>query len=80
MNTSKTKDVLKYLQNNKQGLTSMDAINMFGATRLAAIIHNLNKDYDIDSVKEKVPTRYKMKDGKPRLANITRYILAAYNG
>lgn len=77
---SQTKDVLNYLQNNKKGITSMEAIQMFGATRLSAIIWSLrNQCYLIDSIDEKVNTRYKNKDGKPKQTTITRYILSAYN-
>tara|TARA_R100001132_G_C3268177_1_gene90575 strand:+ start:191 stop:478 length:288 start_codon:yes stop_codon:yes gene_type:complete len=75
---SKTKDVLTYLQNNKKGITSMEAINMFGATRLAAIIFELRKKYMIDDLAELVPTRYKKKNGEPRMATVSRYILSAY--
>lgn len=42
-------EVLNYLQSGKT-LTSMDAIQMFGATRLSAIIFNLrDKGYDINT-------------------------------
>ena len=76
---SKTKDVLQYLQNNKTGLTSMEAINMFGATRLSDIIFRLRKEYIIDDIAELVPTRYKKKNGEPRMVTISRYILSPYN-
>lgn len=44
---NKTSEVLKYLKSNGS-ITSMEAINMFGATRLSAIIFQLRKrGYDI---------------------------------
>ena len=47
--TSKTQKVLDHLK--KRGtITSWEAINLYGATRLSAIIFNLRKYYDIQSV------------------------------
>ena len=43
MKPNKTQQVLEYLKNNKGGITSWDAIQMFRATRLSAIIYNLEK-------------------------------------
>lgn len=41
-------DVLKYLQTHKRGLTSVQAFNLFGVTRLSDIIFKLRKaGYDI---------------------------------
>lgn len=40
--TNKTKAVLQWLQTGA-GISSMDAIKQFGATRLSAIIFNLRK-------------------------------------
>ena len=37
MGTNKTKEVLKYLQTHGS-ITSMEAINLFGTTRLSSII------------------------------------------
>ena len=76
---TQTNDVLNYLQNNKKGITSMEAINLFGATRLSDIIYRLRKKYFIDGIDEEVPTRYKNKDGKPKTVKVTRYILSPYN-
>lgn len=46
---SKTKDVLYYMKTHSS-ITSLEAIKMFDATRLSAIIHNLRKmGYDIES-------------------------------
>lgn len=52
--------VLKYLQTHKKGLTSKDAIDMFGATRLSGIVWVLKhkEGWHINKVNEVVPTRY----------------------
>jgi hypothetical protein len=48
--TNKTKEVLKHLQ-TKKSITSMEAIKLYGSTRLSAIIFNLRKrGYIIDNV------------------------------
>ena len=72
---TQTNDVLNYLQNNRKGITSMEAINLFGATRLSGIIYQLRKKHLIDSIDEVVPTRYKSKDGQPKMQTVTRYVL-----
>lgn len=47
---NKTKAVLQWLQTGA-GISSMDAIKNFGATRLSAIIFNLRKrGYNIEAV------------------------------
>lgn len=47
---NKTKAVLQWLQTGA-GISSMEAIKQFGATRLSAIIFNLRKrGYDIEAV------------------------------
>lgn len=45
---SKTDKVLNHLQ-TYGFITSLEAINLYGATRLSAIIYNLRRKYDIDS-------------------------------
>jgi len=50
--------VLDYLKTHKKGITSMQAFDLFGATRLSAIIFNLRKDYDIESIKCEGKNRY----------------------
>lgn len=48
--TNKTEKVLEHLQNNGC-ITSLEAIELYGATRLSAIIFNLRKKgYKIDTV------------------------------
>ena len=76
---SKTNEVLKYLHKNQKGITSLEAIHLFGATRLSDIIFRLRKKYEIDSIEEEVPTRYKDKDGKTKKVKVSRYILNESN-
>ena len=49
---SKISKVLKYIETHKEGITSMQAIDMFKATRLSAIIFELRKRYIITSISE----------------------------
>ena len=56
--TNKTKEVLKHLQTYGT-ITSIEAINLFGATRLSAIIFNLRrKGYNIVSIDKVTKDRY----------------------
>lgn len=48
---TKSSQVLEHLRANGT-ITSWEAINLFGATRLSAIIYNLRKHYDIRSEDE----------------------------
>ena len=56
---TQTSEILKYLQNNGT-ITSWEAIERFGATRLAAIIHSLRHKYGYNiGVRDKeITTRY----------------------
>lgn len=36
--------ILRYMETHEDGITSMDAINLFGCTRLSAIIWTLRHD------------------------------------
>lgn len=50
--------ILKHLKNN-QGITSMEAFEKYGATRLSAIIYNLRDDgYVIKNVNRECLNRY----------------------
>lgn len=61
---NKTKAVLQWLQTGA-GISSMEAIKQFGATRLSAIIFNLKaKGHDIETV---------MVEGRDRFGNPMRY-------
>ena len=61
--------ILKYMQTHKKGITSKDAFENFGATRLASVIWHLKrKGHNIVSTRETVPTRYGH-------TSITRYTL-----
>jgi hypothetical protein len=68
---SKTQDevILKELQDRwPEGLTSIEAINRFGITRLAAVIYTLKqKGWTIESTMLTVPTSY----GPTRIAEYT---------
>lgn len=70
MALSQEKLVLKHLQEHGS-ITSMDAIQLYGATRLSAIIYNLrhNEGYTIVTDIETVPTRHGTH------SNIARYRL-----
>lgn len=70
MKKSQRSEVLKYLQNHKKGITSMKAFELFGATRLSAIIFELRrKGHTIESVEEEITNRY----GRP--CKYARYVL-----
>lgn len=61
-------DVLEFMQEHGS-ITSWQAITLFGATRLSAIIHELKKDgHSILSERVQVDTRY----GK---TNVSKYTL-----
>lgn len=61
---NKTKEVLKHLK-EKGSITSWEAIQFYGATRLSAIIFNLRKrGYNIDSL---------MVEKMDRFGNESRY-------
>lgn len=61
---TQTQAVLEWLQSNAS-ISSMEAIQNFGATRLSAIIFNLKrKGYNIETV---------MVDGRDRFGNPTRF-------
>lgn len=55
--TNKTNEVLNYLKKHKT-ITSMQAIEMFGATRLSAIIFQLRKKYVINTLRVEIVDRY----------------------
>lgn len=70
-NTTKTQEVLKHLKRRKS-ITSWDAIKLYGATRLSAIIFNLRgRGYIIDSLQ--------MED-VDRNGNTVRYVKYVYRG
>lgn len=51
--------VLKYVQTHKNGITSKEAFEKIGCTRLAAVISALNKKgYNIQRYRETVKGRY----------------------
>lgn len=66
---SKTKLVQSHLI-KKKSITSWEAIELYGATRLSAIIFSLRDKYDIIT---------KMVDGKDRFGNQIRFAKYVYN-
>ena len=51
--------ILKHLKTHKRGITSKDAIEMYGCTRLSAVISALEETgVSISHKREVVPTRY----------------------
>lgn len=65
-------DIARYLKKNPEGITSWEAFEMFGATRLSAIVWCLRHEdkMKIESERVKVKTRY----GKT--VSVARYRLA----
>lgn len=61
---TKTADILAYLQTGKP-LSSLDAFRKFGATRLSAVIYQLRKVYNIESIP---------RTGKDRYGNNVHYV------
>ena len=66
---NKTQAVLGHMKRNGS-ITSMEAIELFGATRLSAIIFNLRKrGHDIETVTKGMTDRY------GHAANYAKYVL-----
>ncbi len=61
--------VLEALQRGDQ-LTSLDAMQRFGITRLASVVHRLRREHEIDGPLVEVPNRY----GKSCYVSRYRYI------
>lgn len=56
--TNKTNEILRHLK-RYGSITSMEAISMYGATRLSAIIYNLRRrGYDIETISMPFTDRY----------------------
>lgn len=55
---TQTSEILNYMKKHDKGITSMQAFDMFGATRLSAIIFMLRKKYDIETIIEEGTNRY----------------------
>ena len=55
-----TSEIKKYLETHKRGISSIEAIDKFGATRLSSIIYTLRTKYKMPIVTETsvVKTRY----------------------
>jgi hypothetical protein len=76
MDMTQTNEVLKHLKAHGK-ITSMEAITLFGATRLSDIIMRLRKHYIIETemVESPVPNRY----GKKSRYGIYHYKGERYN-
>lgn len=71
---SQTRDVLSHLKKHKS-ITSWQAISMFGATRLSAIIYDLRAaGYNIQSKRVTVTNRYN------HASHIVKYIYRGQHG
>ena len=57
---TQTSEIKKYLLTHKRGITSKQAFELFGATRLSAIIYELRNRHGLNIVAEdkEVKTRY----------------------
>ena len=54
--------ILEYLKTHKKGISSMQAFEMFGVTRISSIIFNLREyGYNIESIWKEGKNRYKEK-------------------
>lgn len=70
MKKSQTEEIYHYLKTHKKGITSMEAFEMFGATRLSGLIYGLvHRGVNIVSESVEVKTRY------GRTVYISRYKL-----
>ena len=68
---SKTDMILKYLETHKKGITSLEAIEKFGATRLSAIIFNLKNQRGCNILTDMVS----VKDRFGNKCRVARYTL-----
>ena len=71
--TNKTEKVLEHLQ-EFGSITSLEAIELYGATRLSSIIFNLRKKFRIDGENMICSDRY------GNTARYTKYIFVAKRG
>lgn len=57
---TQTAEIMKYLEKHKRGITSLEAFERYGATRLASIIFELRNRHkmDIETDTILVKTRY----------------------
>lgn len=60
MRKTQKSEILKYMETHKSGITSLQAIEMFGATRLSGIIHDMRKRDGLNIITEikNVKNRY----------------------
>lgn len=55
---TQTVRILDYLKKHKKGITSIEAFELFGVTRLSAVIFELRKKYEIYSERTEGKNRY----------------------
>jgi hypothetical protein len=67
---NKTKAVKMHLE-EKESITTWEAIQLYGATRLSAIIYNLRHDYNMNIISQEVA----FKDRYGNNASYVKYIL-----
>lgn len=70
MKKTQTSEVLKYLK-EEGSITSLQAINLFGATRLSDIIFRLRKQHNIETKQILTKNRY---------GNVVKYGKYIYHG
>lgn len=65
-------EIKNYLKTHKRGLTSMQAFELFGATRLSAIIYDLRYKHGMNIISESkvVKNRY----GKPTIISVYKVV------
>lgn len=67
---TQTSEILKYMKTHKKGITSKEAFEYFGATRLSGLIFEMKRQgYLIKTESVEVKTRYGNK------VNVARYSL-----
>lgn len=72
MKNTQTNDILNFMKTHKRGITSMEAFERFGATRLSGLIFQLRKQgHKIQTEYVIVKTRYGKK------VEIARYKMEA---
>ena len=57
--TTQINTIIRHLKTRKRGITSKEAIDKYGCTRLSAVINAIEKKgYQIEKQRERVTTRY----------------------
>ena len=56
-NDKQTAQILRYMATHKKGITSIDAFQLFYATRLSGIVYNLRHTYNLEIITEEEVTK-----------------------